>query len=207
MPLRCFRRQYGQLSQFVRWRIIGMMEAMWSTRRVALQLSHSDCVVSKCWDKWIHEMSFTRRTCSGRPRQTSHREGSHIVRNARVKPTASSAAIQAQVASSLGVPVSSQSIRSRLADGHLGLQRPLSVLPLTPTHRRLCLEYSHARGNWTVQRNGTRSSLVTNPDSISEVMTTMFVCGDPVVNVSVGVERSINTCYRGRVVPPLECGM
>ncbi|GFW25640.1 uncharacterized protein TNCV_1309011 [Trichonephila clavipes] len=30
-----------------------------------------------------------------------------------------------------------------------------------------------------LQRNGTRSSLVTNPDSISAVMTIVFVCGDP----------------------------
>ncbi|GFS81253.1 transposable element Tcb2 transposase [Trichonephila clavipes] len=65
-------------------------------------------------------MSFTRRSGSGRPRQTSRREDHHIVRNARVQPSASSAAIQAQVAPSLGAPVSSQTIRRRLAKGHLG---------------------------------------------------------------------------------------
>ncbi|GFX67493.1 hypothetical protein TNCV_3463821 [Trichonephila clavipes] len=48
-------------------------------------------------------MSFTPITGSGRPRQTSHREDCHIVRNARVQPSASSTAIQAQVAPSLGV--------------------------------------------------------------------------------------------------------
>ncbi|GFU00842.1 transposable element Tcb2 transposase [Trichonephila clavipes] len=47
-------------------------------------------------------MSFTRRPGSGRPRQTSCREDRHIIRNGRVQPTASSAAIQAQVAPSLG---------------------------------------------------------------------------------------------------------
>ncbi|GFW18302.1 transposable element Tcb2 transposase [Trichonephila clavipes] len=36
-----------------------------------------------------------------------------------------------------------------------------------------------------VQRNGTMSSLATNPDSISAVMTIVFVCGDPVVNASI----------------------
>ncbi|GFX80764.1 transposable element Tcb2 transposase [Trichonephila clavipes] len=96
MPLRRFRRQYEQLSQFERGRIIVMMEAEWSARRIARQLGHSDCVVRRCWDQWIREMSFTRRLGSGRPRQTSHREDRHIVRNARVQPTASSAAIQAQ---------------------------------------------------------------------------------------------------------------
>ncbi|GFX48406.1 uncharacterized protein TNCV_4614021 [Trichonephila clavipes] len=93
MPLRHFRRQNKQLSQFERGRIIGMMEAGWSARRVARQLGRSDCVVRRCWDQWIREMSFTRRPGSGRPRQTSRREDRHILRNARVQPTASPAAI------------------------------------------------------------------------------------------------------------------
>ncbi|GFV65883.1 HTH_Tnp_Tc3_2 domain-containing protein [Trichonephila clavipes] len=64
-------------------------------------------------------MTFKPRSGSGRHRQTSHREDRHIVRNARVQPTASSAAIQAQVAPSLGAHVSSRTIRRRLAEGHL----------------------------------------------------------------------------------------
>ncbi|GFX74923.1 HTH_Tnp_Tc3_2 domain-containing protein [Trichonephila clavipes] len=66
-----------------------------TARRVARQLGRSDCVVRRCWDQWIREMSFTRRPDSGHPRQTSHREDRHIVRNACVQPTASSAVIQA----------------------------------------------------------------------------------------------------------------
>ncbi|GFV72164.1 transposable element Tcb1 transposase [Trichonephila clavipes] len=61
MPLRRFRRQYEQLSQFERGRIIGMMEAGWLVRRVACQLGHSGCNVRRCGDQWIREMSFTRR--------------------------------------------------------------------------------------------------------------------------------------------------
>ncbi|GFU62832.1 HTH_Tnp_Tc3_2 domain-containing protein [Trichonephila clavipes] len=64
--------------------------------------------------------------------KTSRREDCHIIRNARVQPTASSAAIQAQVAPSLRAPVSSGTIRRRLAEGHSGSRRPLRVLPLTP---------------------------------------------------------------------------
>ncbi|GFW49323.1 transposable element Tcb2 transposase [Trichonephila clavipes] len=87
-------------------------------------------------------MSFTRSPGSGRPRQTSRREDHHIIRNARVQPAASSATLQAQVAPSLGASVSFQTIRRSLAEGHLGSRRPLRVLPLTPTHRRLRLECS-----------------------------------------------------------------
>ncbi|GFT33707.1 HTH_Tnp_Tc3_2 domain-containing protein [Trichonephila clavipes] len=119
-------------------------------------------------------MAFTRRTGSGIPRQSSRREDRHFVRNARVQPTVSSAAIQAQVAPSLGVLV--RTIRRRLAERHLELLRPLHLLPLTPTHQRLRLEWCRVRGNWTA---------ATNPDSISAVMTIVFVCGDPVVNASI----------------------
>ncbi|GFX02870.1 transposable element Tcb2 transposase [Trichonephila clavipes] len=135
MPLRRFRRQYEQLSQFERERIIGVMEAGWSARRVARQLGHSDCVVRRCWDQWIRQMSFTRRPGSGRPLQTSRREDRHIVRNARVQPTASSSAIQAHVAPSLEVTESSRTIRRRLPEGHLGSRCPLRLLPLTPPFR------------------------------------------------------------------------
>ncbi|GFW87318.1 transposable element Tcb2 transposase [Trichonephila clavipes] len=127
------------------------MEAGWSAGRVTRQLGCSDCVVRRCWNHWIREMSFIRRPGSGRPRQTSHQEDRHIVRNAHVQPTASSAAIQALVAPSLGYPVSSRTIRRRLAEGHLGSRRLLRVLSLTPTHRRLRLEWCSVPGNWTVQ--------------------------------------------------------
>ncbi|GFX41044.1 HTH_Tnp_Tc3_2 domain-containing protein [Trichonephila clavipes] len=71
---------------------------------------------------------------SGYRRQTSRRDDRHIVRNARVQRTASSAAIQAHVAPALGVLVSSRTIRRHLDKEHLGSWRPLRVLPLTPTH-------------------------------------------------------------------------
>ncbi|GFS92881.1 transposable element Tcb2 transposase [Trichonephila clavipes] len=94
-------------------------------------------------------MSFTRRPSSGCPQQTSRREDHPIVRNARVQPSASSTAIQVQVEPSLGTPVSSRIIRRRLAEGHLGSRCPLRGLPLTPTLRRLHLEWYHAREKWT----------------------------------------------------------
>ncbi|GFT48790.1 transposable element Tcb2 transposase [Trichonephila clavipes] len=107
MPLRRVRRPYEQLLQFERERIIGMMEAGWSTRRVTRQSDRSDCVLRKYWDQWIREMSFTGRPGSGSPRQTSHQEDHHIVRNASVQQNASSSGIKAQVALSLKAPVSS----------------------------------------------------------------------------------------------------
>ncbi|GFT06182.1 transposable element Tcb2 transposase [Trichonephila clavipes] len=78
-----------------------------------------------CWDQWIQEMSLTRRPGSRRHRKTSRCKKRHIVRNARVQPTALSTAIHVQVVPLLGSPVSSQTIRKCLAEGHLGSRRPL----------------------------------------------------------------------------------
>ncbi|GFS88107.1 transposable element Tcb2 transposase [Trichonephila clavipes] len=65
---------------------------------------------------------------------------------------AASTPIQAKVTPSSGAPVSSPIIQRRLAEGHLGSGHPLHVLPLTPTHRDLCLEWCHARRNWTAAK-------------------------------------------------------
>ncbi|GFW23728.1 hypothetical protein TNCV_2032711 [Trichonephila clavipes] len=52
----------------------------------------------RCSDKWTEETSFTQQLDSGSPRQTSRREDHHIIRHARVEPTASLAAVQTQTA-------------------------------------------------------------------------------------------------------------
>ncbi|GFX30241.1 transposable element Tcb2 transposase [Trichonephila clavipes] len=92
-------------------------------------------------------MSFTLRPVTRRSRHTSRLEDRHMVKNACVLLTASSVAFQAQVASSLGAPVSFRIIRKRLAEGHLGSRLPLRVLPFTTTHRCFRLEWCQARGN------------------------------------------------------------
>ncbi|GFY22354.1 transposable element Tcb2 transposase [Trichonephila clavipes] len=74
------------------------------------------------------------------------------------------------------------------------LRMPLTDQSLRrPTHPKKCTRTANcfigrppSRHSGTAheetgqQRNGTRSSLVTNPDSISAVMAIVFVCGDPV---------------------------
>ncbi|GFW24122.1 transposable element Tcb2 transposase [Trichonephila clavipes] len=94
-------------------------------------------------------MSFTRRRRSGLPRQTSSREDHCIIRNACVQPTASSAAIQVHVNTFTRRPCVFSNHTNVPGCRTLGIAVPLRVLPLTPTHRRLRLEWCCARGNWT----------------------------------------------------------
>ncbi|GFS84436.1 transposable element Tcb2 transposase [Trichonephila clavipes] len=113
MPLHHHRKQYELLPEFEKRRIIGMMEVVWSAQRVVRQVSRSDLTVKRCWDQWTEKTSFTGRPCSGHPQQTSHRKDHHIIRNARVQPTASLAAVETQATLSIWAPVSSQTIDCR----------------------------------------------------------------------------------------------
>ncbi|GFV42664.1 transposable element Tc1 transposase [Trichonephila clavipes] len=61
MPLRRNRRQYEQLTDFDRGRIIGLREAGWSNRRIGRHLGRSDMVVARCWQQWITECRVYRR--------------------------------------------------------------------------------------------------------------------------------------------------
>ncbi|GFU42623.1 HTH_Tnp_Tc3_2 domain-containing protein [Trichonephila clavipes] len=61
MPLRHNRRQYEQLTDFDRGRIIGLREAGWSNRRIGRPLGRSDMVVARCWQQWITEGRVYRR--------------------------------------------------------------------------------------------------------------------------------------------------
>ncbi|GFY26188.1 transposable element Tcb2 transposase [Trichonephila clavipes] len=100
------------------------MEAVWSARREACLIGRSHLTISS-------------------------REDRHIIRHACIKPTALLAAVQIQAAPSIRAPLSIRSIPRCLAEGYLVSRRPLHVLSMSPTHRRLLLDWCRARGNWT----------------------------------------------------------
>ncbi|GFY17085.1 transposable element Tcb2 transposase [Trichonephila clavipes] len=102
-------------------------------------------------DQRTKETSFTRRSGSGRPQQTCLREDRHIIRHARVEPTASLAAVQTYAAPSLRAPVSSWNLEPPQGTWlkYLVSWGPLNVLPMTPSNRHLHLERCCARRDWT----------------------------------------------------------
>ncbi|GFX13141.1 uncharacterized protein TNCV_2989051 [Trichonephila clavipes] len=104
-------------------------------------------------------MSFTQRPGSGRLRQTSRREDRHIVTNAR--------------------PYEGVWLKDIWDRGAHYVCCPLR----SPIDASVWSGAAHEKTG--LQRNGTRSSLVTNPDSISAMMTIVLVCGDPVLNASI----------------------
>ncbi|GFU10406.1 transposable element Tcb2 transposase [Trichonephila clavipes] len=116
MPLRRNRRQYEQLTDFDRGRIIGLIEAGWSNRRIGRHLGRSDMVVARCWQQWITEGRVYRRGGLGRPRNTNDREDRAIRRVATSAPTTSLASIQRHLPPSRHPVPSRETIRRRLTD-------------------------------------------------------------------------------------------
>ncbi|GFV32363.1 hypothetical protein TNCV_1676491 [Trichonephila clavipes] len=89
----------------------------------------------------------------------------------------------ANVAPSLGASESSRTIRTHSAEGHDIFDSGAHYVCCPcrpPIDASVCSGAAHEETG--LQRNGTRSSSVTKPDSISEVMTIVFMCGDSVVN-------------------------
>ncbi|GFW65636.1 HTH_Tnp_Tc3_2 domain-containing protein [Trichonephila clavipes] len=154
MPLRRNRRQYEQLTDFDRGRIIGLREAGWSNRRIGRHLGRSDMVVARCWQQWITEGRVYRRGGSGRPRNTNDREDRAIRRVATSAPTTSLASIQRHLPPSRHPVPSRETIRRRLTEVGLRSRRPLRRLPLTPHHRNLSAD-DHRTRVW--RRTGQRS--------------------------------------------------
>ncbi|KAJ4451844.1 hypothetical protein ANN_03322 [Periplaneta americana] len=97
MPLRRNQRDFTQLTEFQRGRIIGMREAGWSNWRIAKYLRRSDQTVRMCWHQWMREACAH----SDWARLTTRREDRRILRQAQTDPTASSSTILRQIAQSL----------------------------------------------------------------------------------------------------------
>ncbi|GFU14484.1 transposable element Tcb1 transposase [Trichonephila clavipes] len=120
MPGKRARRHISQLSEIERGLIIGMKTAGLSTRRVAGQVDRS--------------------------KKTTRREDRRIVWQALVDLTLTRSTIRADV----GVAIVPQTISRHLAEANLKSKRPFRVLPLTPEHRQLRLQWCQARSMWNV---------------------------------------------------------
>ncbi|GFW80599.1 transposable element Tc1 transposase [Trichonephila clavipes] len=146
MPGKRARRHCFQLSEFERGLTIGMKTAGWSTHRVAGQVDRSESAVRNCWEQWTREGTHVRKNGPGATRKVTRREDRRIVRQTLVDHTATRSTIRADV----GVEIVPQTISRHLAEANLKSKRSFRVLPLTPGHRQLRLQWCEARSMWNV---------------------------------------------------------
>ncbi|GFX80473.1 HTH_Tnp_Tc3_2 domain-containing protein [Trichonephila clavipes] len=147
MPLRRNRRQYEQLTDFDRGRIISLREAGWSNRRIGRHLGRSDMVVARCWQQWITEGRVYRRGGSGRARNTNDREDRAIRRVATSVPTTSLASIQRHLPPSRHPVPSRETIRRRLTE--VG-EEPTSAKTMTHIIGSVDWIFCRPRATWSV---------------------------------------------------------
>ncbi|GFV83859.1 transposable element Tc1 transposase [Trichonephila clavipes] len=147
MPLRRNWRQYEQLTDFDRGRIIGLREAGWSNRRIGRHLGRSDMVVARCWQQWITEGRVYRR---GGPGRNTNDRKDRAIRRVATSPTTSLTSIQRHLPPSRHPVPSRETIRRRLTEVGLRSRRPLRRLPLTPHHRQCRLDFCRPRATWSV---------------------------------------------------------
>ncbi|GFX10015.1 HTH_Tnp_Tc3_2 domain-containing protein [Trichonephila clavipes] len=172
MHLRRNRRQYEQLTDFDRGRIIGLRKQVGRIDVSAAPSVGSDMVVARCWQQWITEGRVYHRGGSGRPRNTNDREDRAIRRVATSAPTTSLASIQRHLPPSRH-PVPSRETIRRLTKVGLRSRRPLRRLPLNIIGSVDWI-FCRPRATWSVT-DWRRSSSVMNPDSVSVLMTTAHV--------------------------------
>ncbi|GFX54496.1 HTH_Tnp_Tc3_2 domain-containing protein [Trichonephila clavipes] len=151
MPLRRNRRQYEQLTDCDRGRIIGLREAGWSNRRIGRHLGqerYGSCSVLATVDQQKVECSVAEG--QDVPGTQMIAEDRAIRRVATSAPTTSLASIQRHLPPSRHPVPSRETIRRRLTEVGLRSRRPLRRLPLTPHHRQCRLDFRRPRATWSV---------------------------------------------------------
>ncbi|GFY11282.1 transposable element Tc1 transposase [Trichonephila clavipes] len=141
MPGKRARRHFSQLSEFERGLIIGRKTAGWATRSVAGQVDRSEKAVRNCWEQWIREGTYARKTGSGATRKTMR-----IVRQALVDPTVTCLPTRVDV----GVAIVPQTISRHLAEANLKSKCLFRALPITPEYQQLRLQWCQDRSMWNV---------------------------------------------------------
>ncbi|GFU85545.1 uncharacterized protein TNCV_2860601 [Trichonephila clavipes] len=144
----------------------------------------SDCVEEILGPVYLRDVICTKKRLRTPVTNQLSKKDRYIVRNARVQLSASSVAFHADIEPSLGGPCVLSNLTKAPGSKTFGIATPITCVAFDAHPSTPPFECCRTRET-ELQRNGTRSSLVANPNSISAVMTTLFVCGDPVVNASI----------------------
>ena len=138
-----------QLSNAVRWQIIGMREAGMSLRQIAQRVGHHHSfTVSRIFNKHWLTIDVKDRPRPGRSRITSWREDNAIGRLVRRNPFANSTVLKWQ-----WLPhrlLSTRTVRNCLKSVGYRLRRPVKRCLLTQTHQAFRVQWWQPRRQWNL---------------------------------------------------------
>lgn len=153
------------LSDELRWRAIGRLEAGQRQVEVARWLNVDRSVVSRLWNKFQRTQNASRSYSGGRPRVTSVRDDRYIRLTSRRNRSATATQVRAAAIAATGRPMSTSTVRRRLHEGGLYARRPVLCIPLTQFHKTARLRWAREHVNWTLDQ--WRSVLFTDESRFS----------------------------------------
>ncbi|XP_066254330.1 uncharacterized protein [Euwallacea similis] len=151
MPRTRIERNFHQLSEFERGRIVGLREAGLSFREIATRLNRSVNTIVRCCQGWFEEGQTGRRTGTGRPRRTTERQDRRLRIMALRDRFVSSRTLADQWFAEYGRPIGIRTIYRRIRSFGLISYRPYLVLPLTLNHRQNRLQWCQERIHGTLE--------------------------------------------------------
>lgn len=151
MPRARVRRNYRQVSEFDRGRIIAFREVGLSYRDIARRVNRNQSTIMRCCQAYFQYGQQQRRRGSGGRRQTNERQDRRLRLLALRDRNSTTRLIANQWIAEEGRLVSIRTVYRRIRSFGLISYRPLLVLPLTAEHRRQRLEWCRERLQWNIQ--------------------------------------------------------
>ncbi|GFT99188.1 HTH_Tnp_Tc3_2 domain-containing protein [Trichonephila clavipes] len=162
--------QRKHLDDFLRDRIIGLLECGRTQLEVSEELGITQSVISRFWQRFQDDGNVSRCYSTGHPRDTTPNEDQYLAVTAKRSRRNTASDLSRQHSSATGTTVSRQTVYKRLE--HIGLygRRPVRCVPLTATYCRLRLTWSreHALGTpqqWSCVMFSDESSFSLESDS------------------------------------------
>lgn len=151
MPRVRQRRNYRQLSEFDRGRIVGLREGGFSYREIANRLNRNQSTIMRCYQSWTRDGQERRRRGTGGRRKTNGIQDRRLRLMALRDRFSSTRSIADVWLGNQGRPVTIRTVYRRIRGFGLKSYRPHLVLPLTAQHRQQRLEWCRLRMHWIVE--------------------------------------------------------
>lgn len=140
---------HERLSDELRWRAIGRIEAGQSQAEVSKWLKTSKKVVSNLWKQFQETGTIVRKAGQGRKRCTKPEDDRYLVLTAKRHRGMTATQVSNELFAASETRVSRQTVYRRLNEGGLYARRPMICIPLTPSHRRDRLTWCREHQPWT----------------------------------------------------------
>ncbi|GFX64782.1 transposable element Tcb1 transposase [Trichonephila clavipes] len=134
--------QKKHLDDFLRGRLIGLLECRRTQLEVSEELGIAQSVISRLWQRFQDDSNVSRCYSTDSPRVTTPNEDRYLALTAKRNRRSTASDLSRQLSSTTGTTVLGHTVYRRL--GHIGLyaRRPVRCVPLTATHCRLRLTWS-----------------------------------------------------------------